>query len=217
MRWDELRRGHLRRIWLIGCVAAAYWLAPGVSAVEGQPGLAEVGFVLGDTAAPVKIIEFGDFGCTTCADFWRDSWPVIRRDLIDTGRVAWWHVPVTLGYRHGKKAAHAAQCAAEQGEYWSMHDSLLGAQEEWLSTRHPEEVFARLADEAELDDAAFSDCYDESRWEDRIEAATQVARRGVRALPTFFVNGRPVVGAIPYASFLRLVEEAERAGPGRWP
>ncbi len=124
-------------------------------------------------------------------------------------------MPVTVGYRHGKKAANAAQCAAEQDGFWRMHDLLLGRQEEWLSTRRPEEVYTRMAREAGLAVAAFSACYEENRWEDRIKAATRVARRGVRGLPTFFVNDRPVVGAVPYEFFLGVVVEAERAGAGR--
>ena len=203
------------RVRLILCAALAPALGLGADRVQAQAGLEDVGFVLGDTAAPVKIIEFGDFGCTTCTDFFRDSWPRVQAELIETGRVVWWHVPVTLGYRRGKEAANAAQCAAEQDGYWRMHDLLLGAQEEWLSARHPKELYARMASEARLDVVAFSACYEENRWEQRTKAATRVARRGIRGLPTFFVNGRPVVGAVPYESLLQLVEEAERAGAGR--
>ena len=203
------------RIGLILCAALVHALSLGANGVQAQAGLEEVGFVPGDTTALVKIIEFGDFGCTTYTEFFRDSWPRIHRDLIDTRRVVWWHVLVTLGYRHGKKAANAAQCAAEQDGFWRMHDLLLARQEEWLSTRRPEEVYTRMAREAGLDVAAFTACYEENRWEDRIKAATRVARRGVRGLPTFFVNDRPVVGAVPYGFFLGVVVEAERAGQGR--
>ena len=199
---------------LILCAAVAPALGLGADGAQAQASLEEVGFVLGDATAPVKIIEFGDFGCTTCSDFFRDAWPRVRDELIETGRVVWWHVPVTLGYRGGKEAANAAQCAAEQDGYWRMHDLLLSTQEEWLSARRPKELFARMASEAHLDIAAFAACYAENRWEERTRAATKVARRGVRALPTFFVNGRPVVGALPYETMLQLVEEAERAGPG---
>ncbi len=139
------------RVGLILCTALAHTLSLGANGVQAQPGLEDVGFVLGDTAAPVKIIEFSDFGCSTCADFWRESWPRIRHDLIDTGRVVWWQVPVAVGYRHGKKAANAAQCAAEQDGYWRMHELLLGGQDEWLSTRRPQEVYIRMAREAGLD------------------------------------------------------------------
>lgn len=199
---------------LLPGIALVYALGVGASGIRAQEGLEDVGFVLGDTAAPVKVIEFGDFGCSECADFWRDSWSRIRSDLIDTGRVAWWHVPVAVGYRHGKKAANAALCAAEQDGFWPMHDLLLGGQEEWFSTRRPEVVFTRMAREAGLDVAAFSTCYEESRWEERIEAANRVARRGITGLPTFFVNGRPLIGAVPYDALLEFVVDAEREERG---
>lgn len=202
------------RIRLIFWVALVLAFGLGPNETQAQAGLEDVGFVFGDTAAPVKIIEFGDFGCTTCADFWRDSWPRVRHELIETGRVVWWHVPVTLGYRRGKEAANAAQCAAEQDGYWPMHELLLDTQEEWLSAPHPKQLYTRMASEARLDVVAFSACYEENRWEERTKAATRIARRGIRGLPTFFVNGRPVVGSVPYELLLQLVEEAERAVPG---
>ena len=210
MKWDHAVRGGL-----ILCIALAHTLSLGANGVQAQTGLEDVGFVLGDTAAPVKIIEFADFGCSTCADFWRDSWPRIRRDLIYTGRVVWWQVPVAVGYRHGKRAANEGHGAAGKDGYWRMQQLVLGGQDEWLSTRRPEEIYTRMAREAGLDVAAFSACYEESQWEECVEAATRVARRGVRGLPMFFVNGRPVVGAVPYEFLLRFVVEAERAGPGQ--
>lgn len=210
-------RGRAVRVGALLLLAFAYVGGSHADGLEAQPGLEEVGFSLGDTAAAVKIIEFGDFGCSTCADFHREAWPRIRSDLIDTGRVVWWHVPVAVGYRHGKRAANAAQCAAEQDLYWPMHDLLLGEQERWLSTRRPAELFVEIAGEAGLDRSAFSACYEENRWEERVEAATRVARRGVRGLPTFFVNGRPVVGAVPYEFLLKYIVDAERRGGGRSP
>ncbi len=208
-----MKSDQVMRVGLMLCSALAHTLSLGANGVQAQAGLEDVGFVLGDTAAPVKVIEFGDFGCTTCADFWRDSWPRVRRELIETGRVVWWHVPVTVGYRRGKEAANVAQCAAEQDGYWRMHDLLLAEQDQWLSARRPEELYLRMAAEAGLDVAGFSACYEENRWEERTKAATRVARRGIRGLPTFFVNGRPVVGAVSYEFLLRFVEEAEREGP----
>jgi protein-disulfide isomerase len=198
-------------------LSIALALALGPHSVQAQKGLEDVGFVMGDTAASVKIIEFSDFGCESCAEFWRESWPQIRSELIETGRVVWWTVPVTVGYRRGKEAANAAQCGAEQSGFWPMHELLMDGQDEWLSVRHPEEVYVRMAGEAGLDVVLFTACYGENRWEERIAAATAVARRGVRAMPTFFVNERPVVGSIPYELFLQVVEDAERDDPGRRP
>lgn len=199
---------------IVPLVLAVAALCSHASTLSGQDRLEDVGFVLGDTTAPVRVIEFGDYGCTTCADFWRDSWPRVKSELIETGRVVWWHVPVTVGYRRGEQAANAARCAAEQDGYWRMHDQLLAEQDEWLRSRHLDELYARMASDAGLDLTSFSACYAENRWEDRTKAATRIARRGIRGLPTFFVNEQPVVGAVPYEFLLRYIEEAERGAGG---
>lgn len=78
---------------LLPAIALSPALGLGASRVRAQPGLQDVGFVLGDTAAPVKVIEFGDFGCWECADIREGSWSRIRRDLIDAGREAWRYLP----------------------------------------------------------------------------------------------------------------------------
>jgi protein-disulfide isomerase len=175
-----------------------------------------IGHVLGDTTASIQVVEFGDFACSACSEFWHDTWPSVRADLIETGRVSWRHVPFLLGFPRGDDAANAAECAADQGQFWAMHDLLFGGQEEWTRTRRPEEAFGRYARQIGLDSAEFADCFDEERGEDRTRAATRAARRAsVRGTPTFFINGRAAYGALPLEMFLGLVEQEELrlAGP----
>ena len=195
-------------------LAIALGLIVGAAAAVAQEGGAEtMGYVLGDTAAPVAIIEFGDFACSACAGFWRDTWPKVRTELIETGRVVWRHIPFVVGFRRGKEAANAGECAGEQDGFWPMHELLFETQQEWTDARHPEDVFRRLAGEARLDVETFDACYRDNRGGDRTKAANRIARRGrIRATPTFFINRHPVVGAVPYELLLELVVEAERGG-----
>ena len=196
------------------------WALFGASPTHAQEvDVGQVGYVLGDTAAAVTVVEFGDFACGACGEFWRATWPSVRTELIDGGRVLWRHVPFLLGFRRGDAAANAAECAAEQGAFWQMHDRLFDGQESWMGGRRPEEVFQGYAAALGLDVSAFTVCYDGELGRERTRAATRVARdAGVRATPTFFVNGRRVLGALPYDVFRAIVEEAARmpaAGPGR--
>jgi protein-disulfide isomerase len=177
------------------------------------PSVEGSGYVLGDTTAAVLIVEFGDFACSACAEFWRETWPRVRGELVETGRVAWRHVPFLLGFDRGDEGANAAECAADQGAFWAMHDRLFEGQAEWTRGRRPEELFFRYAEEIGLEPTAFRQCYDDEAGEDRTDAATRAARdAGVRGTPTFFINGRPAVGALPFEMFLELVERAEQEG-----
>ena len=169
-----------------------------------------IGYVLGDSTAPVEIVEFGDFACSACAEFWRETWPRARTQLVETGRVRWRHVPFVIGFARSDEGANAAECAADQGHFWAMHDRLFGGQAEWSRMRRPKEVYIRYAQELGLDSQEFGECYDEERSEDRTDAATRAAERaGVRGTPTFFINGKRALGALSFEMFLGLVEEAE--------
>lgn len=191
-------------------VAAAGGARPEPARAQGVD-VAGVGHVLGDTTAAVRVVEFGDFACSACAEFWRDTWPRLRTELVETGRVVWRHVPFLLGFPRGGEAAAAAECAADQGRFWPMYDRLFGGQEEWTKGRRPEETFRRYAGELGLDADAFRACYDRKGGKDRTKAANRAARdTGVRSTPTFFINGRMAVGALPFDVFLELVEAAEQ-------
>ena len=186
-------------------------LAPG-NAVGQEVEVDGIGYVLGDPLAPVQVVEFGDFACGACAEFWRDTWPSVRTELIETGRVAWRHVPFLLGFDRGDDAANAAECAADQGAFWEMHDRIFGGQQEWSRGRRHHDVLERYAGEVGLDVEEFRDCYDDERGEERTEAANRAARdAGVRGTPTFFVDGTPVLGAVTFEALLSVVEEAEQA------
>lgn len=174
------------------------------------------GHTLGDPGAPVTVVEYADFACSACAEFSAETWPRVRTELVETGRISWRLVPFALGFRHGGRAARAAECAGDQGAFWPMHDRLFRTQGTWMSKRNPEEHFRDLAREAGLDPDLFQRCVDDDIPEDRIDAANEEARdRGVRATPTFLVNGRPVLGAVDFPMFLLAVEEAEKEAGNR--
>ncbi len=91
-----------------------------------------------------------------------------------------------------------------------MHDRLYTDQPEWKRTTTPRDEFIGYARELELDVDAFAACYDSSQQvRDRIDLNnTLAARLGVRATPTFFVNGVRVQGALPMEHFRLLLKGA---------
>lgn len=94
------RRGLLLPL-LLGWLAGALSLS---SANEAQAqAVTEWGIERGDSAAPVRVIEFADFGCPECASFARESLGAIDREFVQTGKVHWRFVPFVLGpFRHSK-------------------------------------------------------------------------------------------------------------------
>ncbi len=174
--------------------------------------LRAAGYDLGDPTAPIAIVEFSDFGCQFCGSFARESFPTLREEFIATGKVRWKYIPYVLGiFPNGDRAAIAGECAAEQGEqaFWAMHDLLYQNQREWKSEGGgARALFARYATEIQLDQNRYLACYDANRPATRIAQNARLGQQlGVRATPTFFINGARVEGAIPLDLFRSVLQE----------
>lgn len=103
-----------------------------------------------------------------------------------------------------RPAAEAARCAAAMGRFWEYHDLLFVAQPDF-SREQLVGYAARLG----LDRTAFAACLDGRRFSAAIDADLAEGRaRGVRGTPTFFVNGRRLVGSHPIEAFRELIRDA---------
>jgi len=96
---------------------------PGPAAPPVAPAL-----TLGRPGAPVTIVEFGDYQCTNCGAFARDTEPTLVREYVDTGvvRLVWRDFPWVDA--QSVAAAVAARAAGMQGKFWAYHDYLFAHQ-----------------------------------------------------------------------------------------
>lgn len=160
----------------------------------------------------LTVVEFSDFGCPYCGVFERETFPQLRKEFVETGRVRWRFVPFVLGmFPNGLEAMRAATCVAEQGDeaFWKMHDVLFEKQDVWKASRDPDQIFRSYAVVSGADGDAFSACYRDARSSDRATAADALARQGgVRSTPTFFVGRQMVQGALPLTEFRKVLEAA---------
>lgn len=186
--------------------AAALPPSPRRVVVDGVD-LTGVGYDEGSPTAPVVVVNFSDYGCPYCARFAQESYPALAREFVQTGQVLYKYVPFAMGtFFNGKQAARASECAAEQGKFWPMHARLYARQRDWKKTIDAFSVFEPEARRLGLDGAAFARCYETRVTDRRTERASILAQRlGIRATPTFYVNGRVVEGALPLAQFQALL------------
>ncbi|MDT8386515.1 MAG: thioredoxin domain-containing protein [Thiogranum sp.] len=82
-------------------------------------------FSLGAESAVVTVVEYTDYQCPYCRRFVQSTFPLLKRDFIDTGKVSWQVRDLPLGFhKDARKAAQAALCAGDQEHFWPMPDSL---------------------------------------------------------------------------------------------
>lgn len=157
---------------------------------------------VGPASAPVTIVEFSDFQCPFC----KQSAQVVKQLLRTYGqrvRFVYRDYPAP-NHRHAKHAAEAAQCAAAQGKFWAYHDLLFEYQKPGAGWD-----FYGLAQEASLDVDVFSRCLDTHQYASEVESDFRDALNlGVMNTPTFFVNGRPLIGARSFNEFQTLIDQA---------
>ena len=193
---------------------------PGPIRSDGSVDMDLLGYQRGDPDAPIRIIEFSDFGCGYCRQFHLETYPALMEKYVDTGVILWQYVPYILGiFPHGLEAALAGECAGEQGQLEKYGQRLFESQPEWKNTEGTVgELFLKYADEEGLDLPRFEQCLVEDWQRDRVRANVIAGGQiGVRGTPTFYVPGyQPASGALPLEVFDQIVEfilaEQEAAG-----
>ena len=139
---------------------------------------------IGPSHAEVTVVEYGDFECPTC----KQAAPVVKlllQQFADRVRFVYRHFPLEEVHSHALSAAQAAEGAGGQGKFWPMHDLLFDHQHA-LKSHHLHEYARQL----ELDMTRFTAELKDTVYLQRIrEHQRGGAESGVRATPTFFLNG----------------------------
>jgi protein-disulfide isomerase len=159
-------------------------------ATEGRP-------QRGADDAPITIVEFTDYECPFCGRYIRDTYPALLSEYGDRMKYVVRNFPLSSIHPNARKAAEAAECAFDQGRFWEYHDALFQNQG---ALDVPS--LKAYADELGLDVETFSTCLDSGAKREVVAADHRDAlAHGVNGTPTFFVNGRMLVGAQQLAAF----------------
>src|SRR5690349_12262760 len=176
------------------------------------------GYLIGKVDAPVKIVEFADFECPSCAGWATITEPDVRTRIINAGlaNLTFYDFPLNM-HRNTLGASNAAACADEQGKFWQMHDRLFQAQDEWNgeATEAPKPFFQRYASEIGLDVPKWEACFDARKYQKRIAAnLADGLRRGVNSTPTFVIGNRLYPGMRTYDELKHLVDSLAKTSGG---
>jgi protein-disulfide isomerase len=159
--------------------------------------------VQGPAAAPVTLLEYGDYECPYCGA----AYPIVKQvqaRLGDQLRFVFRNFPITTSHPHAEQAAEAAEAAAAQDRFWEMHDHLYEHQR-----RLGDDDLRGYADELGLDVARFSDELAEHAHAARVrEDFMSGVRSGVNGTPTFYVNGVRHDGSYELDTLLAALEDA---------
>jgi protein-disulfide isomerase len=177
--------------------------APKVTVKTGD--MAEAASI-GDSGAPITIVEFSDFQCPFC----RESQPTIKNILQTYShrvRLVFRHLPLEM-HANAFASAQAAVCANEQGSFWKYHDALFSTND--LSDKG----LNRIAQTIGLDTSKFDQCMTSDKSREIVRKDMEEAQRlGINSTPTFIVNGSLIRGAISFNEFRAVVDRELKSHP----
>jgi len=156
---------------------------------------------LGSPSAKVTIIEYGDFGCTTCRG-WEQA-GVLKQIVATYGdqvHFVWRDYPIITA--QSPQAAQAGQCAFDQGKFWQYHD-LLYAKAPALSI----DDLKSYASQIGLNTSQFDQCLDLEQDKAKVNQSMAEARGyGFIGTPSFIVNGQKVIGPASFSQFKSMID-----------
>ncbi|RNJ80718.1 MAG: DsbA family protein [Nitrosopumilus sp. B06] len=170
--------------------------------------------ILGSPDAPVTIVEFGDYQCHQCYNWFHNTKPAITRDYIDTGKVNLIFVDLAILGNDSRIAAQASHCANDQEKYWEYHDHLYNSQLPtidggWAS----KDNLIGFASDLGLDVDLFKSCLESNKYSGRVLTNTNEGKsNGVAGTPGFFiVNSEEtsdlISGAQPFIVFKHILDD----------
>lgn len=168
--------------------------------------------ILGNSNAPITILEWGDYQCTFCYKFHQNTLDIINENFIKTGKVKLVFKDFPLNGPDSFLAAQAAYCAQDQEKYWQYHDELYknwgGERTGWI-TRNSLEKFANTVN---LNLNEFNKCLDGKKYEQKVITLHEFGKEiGIDATPSFLVfNDEKIIkirGNQPLEVFIKTFDE----------
>ncbi len=232
-----------RLIWIglivVGAILVAFFLIyPQIKPVAAiQPAATETRPQVnrnstGDPNAPVKLVEFSDFQCPYCKQYWQNTEPQIIDAYVKTNKVYYTDrsagnfVSDNANKANGgndtesQDSAMAALCAADQNKYWEMHDALftniLGEADGISFT--PRRLQA-IAQSIGLDMTAYNSCFSSQKYLNQVNQDFQDAQTAkMQGTPFFVISYIPkgqtqavtttLDGAQPFSAFQQALDQA---------
>jgi protein-disulfide isomerase len=176
------------------CAAAAVVLwnqfykpskGPGAK-VPAVPLSLEGAATIGNSSAPHAMIIYTDFQCPFCGKFEHETWPRLRREYVDSGRllVAFRNLPLPM-HASAFRAAEAAECAHRAGKFWEMHDRIFGDQEHL-----DDDTFLADARAIAIDVPQWQTCYAGAAEASVRRDAAEAQGMGITGTPFFLIGVR---------------------------
>lgn len=167
--------------------------------------------ILGEADAPLTMVEFSDYECPFCKKYFVETYPSIKKNYIDTGKMklVFRDLPLSFHEPMATKEAVAAECVRAQKNdvaYFEYHDMLFKNTTSNGSGLE-ESQLAEFANDLGADAGEFEKCIADSKYADEVSKDIESAKSlGIGGTPAFVIGGTVISGAQLYPTFEEVIE-----------
>ncbi len=168
----------------------------------------------GATDAAVALIEYSDFQCPACRNYYQ-LFDQLAEEYSDSVTFVYRNFPLRAIHPNAQAAAEAAEAAALQGKFWEMYEQLFANQNTWAEESDPTDTFMSYAQDIGLDVEQFTADLESSTVTDKVNADYRSGTAAqVNATPTFFLNGEKLDNPTSIDDFRTEIDAAIAAAGG---
>jgi protein-disulfide isomerase len=167
--------------------------------------------MIGSDKAPVTVIEYASMTCPHCAHFSETTFPELQKRYIDTGKVRYTLRAFPLDALSAA-GFMLARCGGKD-KYMPMVETLFAKQPEWI-VKEPLPPLKEIAKQFGIGESEFNECLANQKLLDGIQTVRDHAAQklGVNSTPTFFVNGKKLVGDVSIDQLAKEIDPYLKAG-----
>ncbi|MGE7128957.1 DsbA family protein [Lysinibacillus xylanilyticus] len=175
--------------------------------IEGQP-------LLGESNAPVTIVEFGDFKCPACKAWGDTVFPKLVEEYIENGDVNFVYVNVPFHGQESILAALAAESVFKQDPsvYWDFHKTLFSSQPEtakhdelWVTTEKLLELTSTMPS---ISPEKLKQDLEQELTMPQVETDIALYKKhGVGVTPTIIIGDKKISDPFDYEEIQKIIEE----------
>ena len=162
--------------------------------------------VKGPPNSGVLLVEYSDFQCPACAQYY----PIIQQvveQYSDQLTFVYRHFPLRTIHKNSQLAAQAAEAAGLQDKFWEMHDQLFEHQTEWANLPDPTDTFIGYAQAIGMNTEQFAEELTSDFVEQQVNADYASGNgAGVDSTPTFYINGTKMKAPSTLGAFQQMID-----------
>lgn len=144
---------------------------------------------VGREDAPVTVIKYASLTCPYCRKFQLETFPLLKKRYIDTGKMRFILREFPIGFQSGA-ATIALRCVPAE-RYFEAYSALLKEQSKWVSQEVRREPIWQVVRRFGLTRSQFDQCYEDKALIANLKTVKERGRTlGVIGTPNFFIGNK---------------------------